>query len=490
MSFSTLRALHSTIGKALDDLERLYKDRSQSTAVPLDFPRLDEPYYTSAEHSAAEELERELENDPAVSFASKQIVAACGQLSAAVNKRWYGLMESLHGELSGTIVAGMRFLEEAHVVEILREASPDGLRVGDIHRAIIDLRPEASRPDPTVFTPSRLGHILRLLATAHWLREVAPDRFANNRRSSYVDSGKSLKQLREEPKRRFVDTDGVAAFVSRAADTGVQTETSEDQESGTAKFFGPFNLAYDTQMDYFSWLESPGNEFRFERFGHAMTGTREWETKEGILYGYPWASLAHGSVLVDVAGGLGSTSLTVATAHPHIAVVVEDRPQVVEIAPSAWGSTFASLFESGRMSFRNRDIFGPWTPLPSGKIPDVFLIRLILHDWPDQKCVKILSTLRAAAGQDTKLVIGDMLLPFACPSDEAFIQGDSPLLPNLGVANLHGYLMDILMMSIFGAKERTVAEIAELALAAGWKVIDIRRSPGSVWAYTTAVSAC
>ncbi|KAL7277477.1 hypothetical protein ACG7TL_008398 [Trametes sanguinea] len=514
MSFSTLRALHSTIGKALDDLERLYKDRSQSTAVPLDFPRLDEPYYTSAEHSAAEELERELENDPAVSFASKQIVAACGQLSAAVNKPWYGLMESLHG---GQIMAGLRFLEEAHIVEILREAGPGGLHVRDIHRAIVDLRPEASPPDPAVFTPSRLGHILRLLATAHWLREVSPDRFANNRRSSYIDSGKSLKQLHEEPNKRFVDTNGVAAFVSvmgdegtramaymtewllpdtrtgsvtlRSADTDAQAEATEDQEGGAVRFFGPFNLAYDTQMDYFSWLESPGNEFRFERFGHAMTGTREWETKEGILYGYPWASLAPDSVLVDVAGGLGSTSLTVATAHPHIEVVVEDRPQVVEIAPSAWGSAFTSLFESGRMSFRTRDIFGPWTPLPSGKTPDVFLIRLILHDWPDQECVKILSTLRSAAKPDTKLVIGDMLLPFACPSEEAFIQGDSPLLPNLGIANLHGYLMDILMMSIFGAKERTVAEIAELASAAGWKVANIRRSPGSVWAYTTAVTA-
>ncbi|KAI9063980.1 S-adenosyl-L-methionine-dependent methyltransferase [Trametes sanguinea] len=508
MSFSTLRALHSTIGKALDDLERLYRDRSQSASEPLDFPRLDEPYYTSAKHSASEQLERELENDPAVSFASKQIVAACGQLSAAVNKPWYGLMESLHG---GQIMAGLRFLEEAHIVEILRETGPTGLHVRDIHQAIIELRPETSPPDLAVFTPSRLGHVLRLLASAHWLREVSPDTFANNRRSSYIDTGKTLKQLREEPKKRFVDTDGVAAFVSVMGDEGTRTmafmtewllpdtrtdsvtQGSADDARGepsedTTRFFGPFNLAYGTQLDYFSWLESPGNEFRLERFGHAMTGTREWETKEGILYGYPWASLATGSVLVDVAGGLGSTSLTVATAHPHIEVVVEDRPQVVEIAPSAWGETFAPLFESGRMSFRTRDIFGPWTPLPSGKTPDVFLIRLILHDWPDRKCVQILRTLRSAAGPDTKLIIGDMLLPYACSSDGAFIERDSPLLPNLGVGNLHGYLMDILMMSIFGAKERTVSEITKIASAAGWKVTDIRRSPGSVWAYTTAVT--
>ncbi len=43
------------------------------------------------------------------------------------------------------------------------------------------------------------------------------------------------------------------------------------------------------------------------------------------------------------------------------------------------------------------------------------------------------------------------------------------------------------MMGMFGAKERTVSEMSELALSAGWKVTDIRRSPGSLWAYTTAV---
>ena len=41
------------------------------------------------------------------------------------------------------------------------------------------------------------GHILRLLATGHYLREVEPDVFANNRASSYIDSGKTVAQLRE-----------------------------------------------------------------------------------------------------------------------------------------------------------------------------------------------------------------------------------------------------------------------------------------------------
>ena len=43
------------------------------------------------------------------------------------------------------------------------------------------------------------------------------------------------------------------------------------------------------------------------------------------------------------------------------------------------------------------------------------------------------------------------------------------------------------MMGMFGAKERTVDEMKQLMLSAGWKVTEIRRASGSVWAYTTAV---
>ncbi len=73
---------------------------------------------------------------------------------------------------------------------------------------------------------------------------------------------------------------------------------------------------------------------------------------------------------------------------------------------------------------------------------------------------RILRQLRAAAGAHTKLLIGDMLLPYACDdpnsgsgsesdivtkSASPFVPSDSPLLPNLGKANVHGYLADIMV---------------------------------------------
>ena len=56
---------------------------------------------------------------------------------------------------------------------------------------------------------------------------------------------------------------------------------------------------------------------------------------------------------------------------------------------------------------------------------------------------RIMRILRSGAGPDTKLIIGDMLLPNACEAQDTFVQDGSPLLPNLGVANIHGFLMDL-----------------------------------------------
>ena len=70
---------------------------------------------------------------------------------------------------------------------------------------------------------------------------------------------------------------------------------------------------------------------------------------------------------------------------------------------------------------------------------------------------RLLKLLRQSAGPHTKLLIGDMLLPYACDAsgeggEEAvpgagagFVPPGSPLLPNLGKANVHGYLIDVMV---------------------------------------------
>lgn len=90
----------------------------------------------------------------------------------------------------------------------------------------------------------------------------------------------------------------------------------------------------------------------------------------------------------------------------------------------------------------------------------VFLLRVILHDWPDAHARMILLKLREAATEETKLVLADFVLPLACVDDfgsggsggDGVLEGvegadsmlaPAPLLANLGKASANAYWMDL-----------------------------------------------
>lgn len=45
--------------------------------------------------------------------------------------------------------------------------------------------------------------------------------------------------------------------------------------------------------------------------------------------GYEWGKLSPGSLVIDVGGGVGSLSLTLARRYPNLCFVVQDREAVV-----------------------------------------------------------------------------------------------------------------------------------------------------------------
>ena len=89
----------------------------------------------------------------------------------------------------------------------------------------------------------------------------------------------------------------------------------------------------------------------------------------------------------------------------------------------------------------------------------VFLLRVVLHDWPDAFARRILVRLREAAREDTRLIIADFVLPHACADDFANLtEADGrmmdvegaesmlacpPLLANLGKGSAQAYWMDM-----------------------------------------------
>ena len=77
----------------------------------------------------------------------------------------------------------------------------------------------------------------------------------------------------------------------------------------------------------------------------------------------------------------------------------------------------------------------------------MYLLREILHNWPDAYAAKILKQTREAAGPNSKLVLVECVVQYACSgtSEDADIPGaimppaPSPLLANFGIAK---YIID------------------------------------------------
>jgi hypothetical protein len=142
----------------------------------------------------------------------------------------------------------------------------------------------------------------------------------------------------------------------------------------------------------------------------------------------------------------------------------------------------------------------------------VFLLRVITHDWPDEFVTRILLQLRHAATPQTKLILVDYVLPLACEDHTEDIGAvrtlappSSGLLPNLGKANANAFWLDMTasrfapscqtmilrtgqMHVTFNSKERTLREMTDIALSAGWQVTEvIRRPEGSLFGSIVAV---
>ncbi|KAF7359926.1 hypothetical protein MVEN_00718600 [Mycena venus] len=452
-SISTLRRLASIITDSVDSMERVYA----SSGMPL--PSLDEPFN---QHDPGEALRQ----DPEVSNAVKNIMAAAAQISATVCDPMRLVVDTSRAfHLSSCLLVASNL----DVVEILREAGPKGVTAEDIvaHSHV---------------NPNLIARILRLLATHHIFREVSPGVFANNRISSTLDKGKSSSVLNSNRADRFIGSSGIAALVEQSADiggkSGVYLADSVVNPDGVL----PFNLAYRTEEDFFAWLHQAENSYNTPRFGVAMQGTAATEPSDLIFRGFDWGLLPQNETIVDVGGGIGHVSLTIAKKYPHLRIVMQDLARSIELSKGYWGDNFPEHI-SKQMPIKDAA---------------VFLLRYVLHNWSDNQAQVMLRHLRAAALPTTRLVILEKIVPFASVEDsEASRTKDIagafrpsakyPLLPNWGPATADLYLYDLTMHVLLGGVERTLEGFWDLLEPSGWKLVEVHHCAGSQLSHLVAI---
>ncbi|KAK6974529.1 O-methyltransferase-domain-containing protein [Favolaschia claudopus] len=462
---ASLRKLASVINSAIDTIENAYSDAS------LPFPSLVAPHFNSTDPAEA------LLQDPTVSSATLNIIAAASQLSATVTSP---VASALNAAQMFNVSSCLRAASELNVVEILQEAGPEGLHAKDIAA-------------PSKNDPIFIARMLRLLATHNIFREVKPNVFANNRISAVLDKGKPASVLYEKRSERLVGTNGATAFLELVTDEifksmAYLTETLLDRKEGEI----PFNRAFGTDQVMFDWLHQPDNAWRLQRFGLGMAGTATTESNDALFTGFEWSSLPAGSVLVDVGGGIGNTAMTIAQKNPSLRVVVQDLEYQVALGKPHWEQNFPAHVKNQMVEFQGLDFFGP-QPVKNASI---FMVRYVLHDWNDARAAQLLRRLREAAQPTTQLVVIEKIVSLASSissGEEEAIPGaarpsaPAPLLPNWGVASTEAYFYDMAVYSVMGSGARTLGSFIDLFAEGGWKLVKVYHCSGSQLSHIVGV---
>ena len=150
--------------------------------------------------------------------------------------------------------------------------------------------------------------------------------------------------------------------------------------------------------------------------------------------------------LVDVGGGTGTLLAEVLRHRPAIGGVLLERPGMLELAHGY----LAAQGVAERCELVEGDFF---SSVPAGG--DVYVLKSVLHDWDDERCIAILQRCRQAMDPTARLAIIELLLPERMtPSD-----------PMLSAA-----LLDLIMLAYAGGRERTEAEFTQLLDQAGLRL--------------------
>jgi hypothetical protein len=164
------------------------------------------------------------------------------------------------------------------------------------------------------------------------------------------------------------------------------------------------------------------------------------------------------NTLVDIGGGNGQSLAQILPRFPGMRGILFDQPHVVPAA----GPVLEAAGIADRCIVVGGDFF---SRVPSGG--DAYLLGNILHDWQDAEATAILRTCHVAMRPGARIWI---LEGVPKPGDE----------PDLSK------LLDLHMMVMFGARERTEAELGALLAAVGFgqcRRLDI----GQPWSVIEAI---
>jgi SAM-dependent methyltransferase len=158
-----------------------------------------------------------------------------------------------------------------------------------------------------------------------------------------------------------------------------------------------------------------------------------------VVFAYDFAGI---SSVVDVGGGEGRFLEKILEFHPGMRGTVFDSAVPVGCAE-----------RTNRIGTRCSYVWGNFFDcVPAGA--DVYLFCGVLHDWDDDRALKILGNCRRAMSKNGKLLLLEMVVPSTDAAD-------------------FSKLLDLNMLVMTGGRERTIAEFSALLERAGYTMTRI-----------------
>jgi len=192
------------------------------------------------------------------------------------------------------------------------------------------------------------------------------------------------------------------------------------------------------------WTHRRAHPDENEIFNDNMTALTS-SVAVAVAESYDFSDLAE---VVDVGGGQGTLLEAVLSRHPGVSGTVFDLDHVVATAPLTpelaprWSAVSGSFFDE----------------VPPA---DAYLLKSILHDWPDDRCVDILRACARGLRPGGAVLVVETVL--GRPGYE-----------------VHAAFSDLNMLVMPGGRERTEQEYAALFAAAGLALTRVVDTPTRV----------
>lgn len=200
-------------------------------------------------------------------------------------------------------------------------------------------------------------------------------------------------------------------------------------------------IAFDNHFGVDIWEYFGQNPEDAAVFNDSMSGMTA-AVNEAIMSRYDFSPF---DKVVDVGGGHGGLITSILKQNPQVKGVLFDAPVVIEGArPRLEAAGIADRCEAVSGDF--------FKAVPAGG--DAYVMKWIIHDWEDEKAIRILKNCRTHMQPNGRLIIVDCVVP----------ENDEPDFSKT---------FDLNMMVMTGGKERTAAEFEHLLATAGFKLLRV-----------------